>query len=243
MKRQDNKHGKESKIMKLQSSGGNMLILIFLIFFLSGCATMTPTMENVTLRCKVPSIEPMKETVLAQEKGGILISIAPPQYTAVKKMRVEDTPSAGIMGGLISTPGTTYFYRRNIPYMVVEPDRLRFVITIHNRLDRVFRGAGAVIAFNIDGKVIAVNQLDYLDFLNVIVPPRGQTQVNIMGPALSSLPDKCVIGVFIYDVVTEVDAAGNPRKRSNYEWYFDFSTKFVEQIESVGGAQLMQRSY
>jgi len=220
-----------------------IFLVFFSIFFLSGCATMMPQIENITLKCKVPNIEPLKETALNQEKGGILISIAPQRYTCVKKVRIEDTPLPGPLGGLIVTPGTKYFERREIPYAVIEPTIIRFIVTIHNRLDRVFRGAGSVISFNIDGKVIAVDEMGYRDFLNVIVPPLGQTQVKISGPSISSLPDKCVIGVFIYDVITEVDAAGNPKKKSNYEWYFNFSTQLVEETESIKVQPMQQTVY
>lgn len=217
--------------------------IIATILFLSGCATMMPQIENITLKYKVPNIEPLKETSLNQEKGGIMISIAPQRYTYIKKFSIEDTPLPGPLGGLIVTPGTKYFERREIPYAVVEPTILRFIVTIHNRLDRVFRGAGSVISFNVDGKVIAVDETGYRDFLNVIVPPLGQTQVRITGPSISSLPDKCVIGVFIYDVITEVDAAGNPKKKSNYEWYFNFSTQVIEETGSIKVQPMQQTVY
>lgn len=218
-------------------------VIMLSIVFLSGCATMMPQIENITLKCKVPNIEPLKETSLNQEKGGILISVAPQHYTSVKKFRIQDTPLPGPLGGLIVTPGTNYFERKEIPYAIVEPATLCFIVTIHNRLDHVFRGTGSVISFNVDGKIIAVDQMGYGDFLNVIVPPLGQTQVKINGPSISSLPDKCVIGVFVYDVVTEVDAAGNPKKKSNYEWYFDFSTQVVEETESIKAQQMQQTFY
>jgi len=216
--------------------------IIAAILFLSGCATMMPQIENITLKYKVPDIEPLKETSLNQEKGGILISIAPQHYTHVRKVRIEDVPSPGPLGGLIVTPGTRYFERRKIPYAIVEPDTLRFTVTIHNKLNHVFRGAGSVVSFNVDGKVMAVDEIGYRDFLNIIVPPQGQSQLKITGPLISSLPEKCVIGIFIYDVTTEVDAAGNPKKKSNYEWYFNFSTQLIEETEVIK-AQAMQQTF
>ncbi len=220
-----------------------LVMIMAIVLFLSGCATMMPQIETVTLRCKIPNIEPLKETSLGQEKGGILISIAPQHYTHVRKVRIEDAPSPGPLGGFIVTPGTRYFERREIPYAIVEPDTLRFTVTIHNRLDHVFRGAGSVISFNVDGKVIAVDEIGYRGFLNIIVPPQGQSQVKIAGPLISSLPEKCVIGIFIYDVTTEVDTAGNPKKKSNYEWYFNFSTQLVEETETVKVQPMQQTVY
>ena len=33
-------------------------------------------------------------------------------------------------------------------------------------------------------------------------------------------PDNATIALFLYDIVTATDAAGNPTKRSNFEFFF-----------------------
>src|SRR6185312_11384440 len=75
-----------------------------------------------------------------------------------------------------------------------EPSDLRFFVTIHNGMSRVFRGSGAVVQFNVDSHVQAVEQSNYLDFLNVLIPPGGEAQVKISGPQLTALRDGATLG-------------------------------------------------
>ena len=216
-----------------------LFAIITTLITLTGCATMPivqQRMEQTTLKWKMPYIEPLKETVIAQEKGEILISIVPQSYSRKRDIKTDETPYVAtdpLSFLLTPTDGSKYYDQRIIPIPKLEPDRLQFILTIHNRLNRVFRGAGSVVSFNVDRKVIAVDQAGYTELLNVIIPPRGQAQAKITGPKLDSLPDKCIVGVFIYDVVTKVDNVGNPKEKANYEWYFDFSTNIVEEAAPV----------
>jgi hypothetical protein len=52
-------------------------------------------------------------------------------------------------------------------------DRLVLHLHLTNNLPRVFRGAGALIQFNIAGKAVPVDSNGYGDFLNAIIPPRS----------------------------------------------------------------------
>jgi hypothetical protein len=93
-------------------------------------------------------------------------------------------------------------------------------VKINNHLERVLRLAGAVVSFQIAGKSIAVDKARYDDFLNGIILPRQEGEYEIAGPDVSTLPDNATIAVFIYDVVTATDPAGNATKRSNFEFYY-----------------------
>jgi hypothetical protein len=209
---------------------------------LIGCKAPPPRPKPVTtLSCKVPTISPLPQTLEAQEKGGVEISVVPVSYKPVLEQEIRHRriqPNFGesfqIEVQLATIPQAE---RHN--YVFVEestsvalrpsPDRLRFLVKINNHLSRVFRGAGTVVQFNVGGKLLAVDQQGYASMVEAIVPPRTEQQLEINGPALDVLPDKATIGLFLYDVVTAIDAAGNVIEKQNYEWYFDYTTRLVEK--------------
>ena len=113
--------------------------------------------------------------------------------------------------------------------LVVAPSKLAFTIRINNKLNRVFRGQGSVVQINVDGKMLSFDRVDYQQFINGIVPPRNEAAVSISADALSQLPDKGTIGIYLYDVITATDVAGNTTEKQNYEWFFSYTTKVVEE--------------
>jgi hypothetical protein len=206
---------------------------------LSGCQIQDTTKEaqQVNLQWKMPVLTALPQTKPSQGKGGILISLAPVSYNAARLTKTVDTPYRPFL----ADENTRYFNRSEIPHSVVEPSNLRFSLTISNKLDRVFRGAGSVVSLNVNNNALAVNQSGYESLLNLIVTPRGQAQVDINGPELKTLPDSCTIALFIYDVVTDVDAAGNPTKKENFEWYFKYSTETKTEVGSYETKSMQQK--
>ena len=43
------------------------------------------------------------------------------------------------------------------------------------------------------------------------------------------IPDPTTVGLFLYDVVTNTDAAGNVTEKQNFEWYFSYRGQLVEK--------------
>lgn len=80
-----------------------------------------------------------------------------------------------------------------------------------------------MIQFNIGGKLVPFGDTDYKEFINSIVPPRNEAEFKFYGPSLETLGEKGTIGIFLYDVVTATDAAGNATQKQNYEWYYSYS--------------------
>jgi hypothetical protein len=109
----------------------------------------------------------------------------------------------------------------------VDPAELTFLLTVRNGMSRVFRGAGALVQFNVDSRTQAVEQGRYVDFINALIPPGGESQIRIAGPDLSALQNGATLGVFLFDVVTAIDNAGNVTRRDNFEWYFRVSQEQV----------------
>lgn len=200
---------------------------------MTGCTSVPAAPRTTTLSCRVPVITPQLETRESQEKGGIEISIAPASYSAVVRNResVQQIPPPPI--SLYSQRGV-YVETTSTPVVEVAPDALRFVLTVNNKLPRVFHGAGTVVQFNVGGRLQAVDQSGYAAFLGAIIPPRQEQQIEIIGPSLSSLTsDKGIIGVFLYDVVTNQSVAGVVTEKQNFEWYFDYSIETREQTAYV----------
>lgn len=227
--------------MKLLKSS-ILLLLVGCFFYLWGCATVPPVQpQAIVLRCNLPSFAPLLETKEQQEKGGIQISLAPVSYecqrSTVQKIQDVSPSFSEQMHGAIRVgnekPKERFVERSLIPVVSVIPENLRFRITVSNKLPRVFRGAGLVVQFNVAGKLVSVDQNNYAELSNLIVAPRTEQQVEIIGPSLTSLPDQTTIGVFLYDVVTKTDQAGNITEKQNFEWFYNYAVQVHEETGTI----------
>ncbi len=206
-----------------------------ILLVVSGCVAPPPAAPRTTsISARVPTVQTVAETKEAQEKGGLEIAVVPAAYKAVKKDRTTleqiEPPAISI---ILSSPdqrnNQIFVEERTTPYLETEPHRLQFSVRVNNKLSRVFRGQGAVVQFNVGGKLIPFDRVDYKEFLNGIVPPRNEAEFTIYGPTLDMLPDTGTVGIFLYDVVTATDVAGNVTEKQNFEWYFTYTTRTEEQ--------------
>ncbi len=230
------------------------LITISLIL-LNGCVSPQPSAppQTTQISCRIPKIDVIADQVntATQSKGGLDITIVPALYKAV---RADKTTIAQVQPNfgevLIINPQTQVVAEQDaIPQLIPEPDRLVFTVKIHNQLNRVFHGQGAVVQFNVDGKLIPFNNTDYKEFSGGIVPPLNDGDLTIYGPPLDTLQDKGTITIFLYDVITATDVAGNTTEKQNYTWDFSYTmqqvtdageVKRTRSIMSIGQYQQMQ---
>jgi hypothetical protein len=218
-----------------------------LLLLSTSCETPTRTPPPTkTISCKLPILTLLAESAGRKEKGGIEISVDPVSYKAERgqhKTRTEVQPNFGEALLAPTNPSTGRAYPfvedRVEPFLKTSPDRLAFLIKINNKLPRVFRGAGTVVQYNVAGKLYAVDQTGYGEMLAAIIPPRSELQLTVTGPSLDTLPDQGTIGLFFYDVVTAADAAGNVTEKQNFEWFFNYSTKLLEET----GAAAITRGF
>ena len=217
--------------------------VVWLLVALSGCETYevvpqaTPTR---TVQCVFPVINPLPQTKELQTKGGINISLAPSTFVcsdAVDARSVEVVPditervSYGLSGGKVE-------YSRLIettsnPVAKVDPARMAFRVKINNQMPRVFRGAGTVVLYNFGGKNTSISSQDYAELSNVIVPPRTEQEITIYGPAFETIPNNTTLGIFLYDVVTKTDAAGNITDKQNFEWFYNYQLQTKESVREI----------
>ena len=201
-----------------------LLLAFGAILSIGGCASQGPAIVPRTETLNVPTVAPQPETKYTQPKAGLEISVEPLTYKTIVKehTRVQPVPPPAVV---IMLGGARDPYVERITYETaeVEPAQLRFLVKINNKMPRVFYGKGTVVQFNAGGKLLAVDQAGYCKFLGAIVPPRQELQIEVIGPALSTLTQpKGIIGLFLYDVVTQQDDAGKVTEKQNYEWYFDY---------------------
>lgn len=204
---------------------------------LASCVATAPSAVSpeVKLAVDVPALSPLPETRESQEKGGVEISVAPVSYEA-EPYSVEDSRVAEpSFSDALKKPGKNAVLREYVkrPGLRVKPSRLRFTVKVNNKLSRVFRAAGSVVQFNVAGKLAAVDQSGYADLTNAIIPPRGEAQVEVFGPKIGDIPLSCTVGLFLYDVPTKTDAAGNVVEKQNFEWYFKYQTTKEERTGLV----------
>ncbi len=198
----------------------------------AACATAPPApapSSTISVTANVPTFAALAETKESQEKGGVEISVAPMVYEVVQRSRSRDIDRNPSFLEALAGPenwrqrGMRFVDRITEPVLIVTPGELRFRISINNKLPRVFRGSGTVVQFNVGGKLTAVDQRGYADLVNAIIPPRTEQQVEVYGPSLGSLPDQTTVALFLYDVVTATDTAGNVTAKQNFEWYFNYA--------------------
>jgi hypothetical protein len=217
---------------------------------LAGCESMTRTPQTkptVKMSVLKPSLTPLPETKPSQDKGGVEISIAPVTYTVVERAEVTDRTlyertkreyEFGT-GRVFETP-VRVIERKTTPLLRTDPEKLKFQVKVVNKLPRVFRGQGMVVQFNVGGKLHSVDPSAYAELVQMIVPPRNEQAVYIYGPPTQELPASCPVGLFFYDVVTQIDNAGVVTEKQNFEWYYNYTTQLEEREGTTSTERLEQ---
>ena len=219
----------------------NTLLILVAVSMLGGCvvAPQTPAINpQITIRCVYPTIAPLAETKESQTRGGVNISLAPGSFQCTKTEKNSNQVVAPNLLEVLSVPGGNAQ-----PYKLVEttvtpvyqvvPDKVAFRVKINNQMPRVFRGSGTVVLYNFGGKNTSTSQQDYAELNNLIVPPRTEAEVTIFGPSFRDMPDKTTLGIFLYDVVTKTDQAGNILEKQNFEWYYNYQHQYKEDVGEV----------
>lgn len=189
---------------------------------------------SVTIEAKAPSLAPIQGTDLTQSHGGLRISLQLETYRSETMMRERKRQVSPGLIAMQPDPRAIYLETTYIPVTRIKPDHLVFHIHISNQLPRVFRGAGILVQFNVAGKVVNVDPSGYGDLANIIIPPRGEQDVNIIGPDVASIPSpsthRCSFSTI---VVSNMDQASNVTNKTNFEWYYSYQTQTEQNEVSV----------
>ncbi len=214
--------------------------MIFLPLLLCYCSSISEWIKSKTqdgpvvsvpyhYRYDLPSISHVDINSQTKIKNKVTISVAVPKFSVE---RVISTNYKQIDESTILL--NKYTFEKEVkPYYSMNPSQLSFSVKIYNNLDHVLRLAGTIISLQADGQLLQFEKSNYNNFLNGILLPKEEKQFDIPGPSTESLPSKCTLGLFIYDVISEMDKAGNPIEKSNFQWYFDFNKKNITEMDSI----------
>jgi hypothetical protein len=231
--------------MKESAAGLAKLLTVFFLLVTIGASAFGQKKEKkqkeppqptvVKLTAAVPSLAALADTPESQTKGGLRITVTAETYQAKDSWTVETRPAqvSRWIPMIAPSPNAQYVERTQTPHLTIAPDRLVFHIHLNNQMSRVFRGSGIAVQFNVAGKIAPVDPSAYGDLANLIIPPRGEQEVSVLGPAISTIPAPCTVGVFFFDVVTNIDQAGNVTEKQNFEWYFSYQTQTTEKEFTV----------
>lgn len=205
--------------------------LVAVLALAGGCTqssvnTVPPT-DTKMFSLKVPvlrAVDPAKEN---QEKDGIRMLVTPIPFQVSR----TSTKAYKAVQFLLALGPNRTVSQLETTQPEIFPNELRFKVRINNRLGRVIRLAGTVVSFQVSGKSVNVPQTKYQEFLNGIILPQqeselelfGPTLLELVGPDLNRLPgDTATVALLLFDIVTATDPAGNPTRRSNFEYYYRF---------------------
>ena len=217
------------------------LALLITIGVLASCATAPAgPPPTLSIGAILRHVEPVGETSPTQTRGGLTLTLAPVSFDTVTTTACSYRPvELGLLQRVpegVSERTHTLLEENRFGALRVRPTELTLLLTIRNQMDRVFRGAGAVVQFTVDQSVQAVEQSKYLEFLNTPITPGSETQIRMRGPSLPALRDGATFGVLLFDVVTAIDNAGNISNRDNFEWYFEVRHEVIRRtLETVEG--------
>lgn len=195
----------------------------------NGCVVPQETgpAASTTVSYNLPVLAPVDPAKQNQVTDGLHISVSPATYRAQPVSRREYRRTLA----LLVVDGQYPAQMRTTPGLTVAPRDVRFKVTISNPLPHVLRLSDTLVQFQVDGQNVDVPRSSYEGFLSGFIPPRGQKEFEIGGPDLSTVPAGKTIGLFLYDVVTQTDGAGNATKKSNFEFYYTLS--FQSKTETL----------
>jgi hypothetical protein len=212
-----------------------VIIIGSILCILFGCVPSTPKEEikqDVILSIAKPTLEPVEGYPWELTKENVTITIAPePVEAACVYLRSLKKKFTLIK---VNDDGTDEFYVKDTPdHLVLDPDHLILKLNVTNNLSHVLRFHGAVPTLTVDGKNLPIDEKTKDELLRAVLTPYTTLDLTIDCIALSSLENAKTVNFAIYDVITEVDAANNPTKRTTFEWIFSVRPVNVEKSFSV----------
>jgi len=205
---------------------------------LVGCET-TPTAPtpSVNSSVNIPRLSYTEGAAALQTKSGVSVELIPVTYGLAKRVKTAEQDKSRPF--LYIEPDANretvrWFDKVETPYYVPDPPNLRFAVKIGNQMDGTLRLAGSIVTYQVDGKPLQVPAANYAEFVSSIIPRRQTVETFINGPPVNQLKETGgQVFVSIDDIITERDAAGNPTKRSNFEWIFSYSMERVTKSDQI----------
>jgi hypothetical protein len=205
------------------------------IGLVAGCAATSKSsapkpVENVTLTATVPALEPLEGYPWEQTKDAVTVTLTPEPF--IHKIMYERSLVEKFE--MIKVNQSTKYEVTERPHaIVVKPDRLFLHLHAVNNLSHVLRFHGCVISLQADGKNLPVDPQTVEEFTKAVLTPYASFDATLNGPETKQLAGVNTITFAIYDVITAVDAANNPTKRTTFEWIFSVRPQNVRDALPV----------
>ncbi len=181
------------------------------------------TAQDTIIKYTIPKFQLIDNTLQTQTKGGVTITCE------IIPFNINKTVTKGNPKAFYRNPDKPDFdvtQTTNISGIEIKPEKVMFLVTIKNNQNRVLKLRDCAM-------VILMNNIQYsfpdpkvrLDWENTLVMSNFSTNVTIPGPSIRELDNPKSIEVFINDIPTEIDDAGNIKKRENFDWLFSCSSE------------------
>jgi hypothetical protein len=85
------------------------------------------------------------------------------------------------------------------------------------------------LLMQVDGIMYHIPEASLTDWYAGMIIKNGEFNYKIAGPKFNNLSNAKLVYLFINDVPTVMDEAGNIQKRENFEWYFECKKQNVEK--------------
>jgi hypothetical protein len=205
-------------------------IILLSVILIGGCATTgskkaAQPAELIPLTASVPTLETVEGYPWELTKDAVTIKLAPVpfEHKAVYERSLKEAFE------LIKPDDRKLYKITDRPHhLKITPDTLILKLHVVNNLSHVLRFHGAVISCNVDGKSLPLDEATQNELLRAVLTPYASLDVTIKGPTVSNIEKASTLNFAIYDVITEVDAANNPTKRTTFEWIFSIRPQQVE---------------
>lgn len=203
----------------------------FVLICLLGCQPPSGNDEEsqaAILKTTKPTFEAVEGYPWEQTKENVTITIAPEpvevtcvyQRSLKKKFKLIK----------VNDNGTDEYNITDKPVRLeLSPNRLKLNLSVTNNLSHVLRFHGAVPTLNVDGKNLPIDEETKNELLRAVLTPYTNLDLTIDCIRLSALENAKTVTFAIYDVITAVDAANNPTKRTTFEWIFSVKPVAVEK--------------
>lgn len=212
------------------------LSILLVIFALTLCHTAIAKEKKpkeqkmLTLEANIPTLEPVEGYPWDQTKDAVSIKLTPEPF--VHKVQYER--SLKEKREFIKVNSNTKYEITETPNgFVVRPGRLMLQIHAVNNTSHVLRFHGSVVDLKADGKSLPIDPTTVEELTKAVLTPYSAIDVTLTGPEVDNLAQTKTIIFAIYDVITEVDAANNPTKRTTFEWIFSVRPRVVREELAV----------
>jgi hypothetical protein len=180
------------------------------------------TAQDTIIRYTLPKFQLIDNTLQTQTKGGVTITCEIIPININKTI----TKNQKLFYRNPKKPDFDVIQTTNISGIEIKPEKVMFLITIKNNQNRVLKLRDCAM-------VVLMNNIQYsfpdpkvrMDWENTLVMSNFSTNVTIPGPSIRELDNPKSIEVFINDIPTKIDDAGNTIKRENFDWLFSCSSE------------------